>query len=167
MMEHLKVICETDTLVSTSRNVVLIEAIKSLGRKYIRDKNVDFELTMEQRISIALHPCLKKLKKANANDREIIYNTLNEAIKEDSMQLQRPSPSENEKRTSNLFADFTDSDGDDMNTQHSQYCKELTEYLYMPSPDKSCFPNDIDDSTDLTKCGFGFDIISQIYTNCS
>lgn len=75
MMAHLTIACEDDPLVSNEKNFQLIEAMKVLGRNYIRKREDAFNPTMEQRMAVALHPRLKKLKAANVTSYSSYYAT--------------------------------------------------------------------------------------------
>lgn len=177
MMAHLKISSEDPEDMSNDKNFVMIEAMKSRGRDYVRKRADDFEPTTEQQMAVALHPrlkrysyvyqcvfpnnsifilihstfffdlAIKRLKAANDTKRELIYSAMNTLISDD---VSKPTPDSPQKRKSSsdislLYDDFDDSDSEDAaNSGESRYCKELTQYLRLSSPEDAGFRTEND-----------------------
>lgn len=90
---------------------------------------------------------IKRLKAANDTKRELIYSAMNTLISDD---VSKPTPDSPQKRKSSsdislLYDDFDDSDSEDAaNSGESRYCKELTQYLRLSSPEDAGFRTEND-----------------------
>lgn len=154
MMEHLRLSCEKDVEIISSKNFNLIENMKTMGREYIRTRKDDFTPTIDQYIAVVLHPRLKKLKKVENEKREFIYGLIDSHI---SGEKPAQSCTKKAKRISqSMLEDFADSDNDDILQSHSQkYCKEFEEYLRVISPNDDEFYSN-DDSNALSQWWFKY-----------
>lgn len=151
MSEHLAPTHEDDVGVISSKNFTLIEAMKVFGRNYIRDKQSDFEPTIEQKMAVALHPRFKKLRKMGDDAREKTYASIDSLISNGGMPPKQMVEKSNAKNSQNLFEEFAESeDEDNANSDQLEYCHELNEYMRMPSPSNSEFLN-TDDSDALAE----------------
>lgn len=143
--EHLKVAAEEDFDVLNDKNFKIVEAMKSFGRDYVRSIFDDFTPTVEHNIAIALHPRMKKLKKLAENTRESTYDVINNLISNNGSSSPILPPKEKKRAFQNLMDEFADSDDEEQAYVHENtYCKELEEYLRLPSSDDARFYGDND-----------------------
>lgn len=153
--QHLSLSIEGNEQMKNNRNFKFIEAIKSLGRDYIRSMKSDFEPTMEHNIAAALYMKTKHLRKLTAATRELTYTKISEIISSGTHSVTSTIPPKEKKRKSqNLFDSFADSEEDDeiIASSENNYCLELDEYLRLPASDDSgC---DTDDSNILSRWWF-------------
>lgn len=155
VMKHLQIGTEKDADILASKTYQLIEALKSLGRDYIREIKSDFEPTMEQHIAAALHIKMKKLKKMPVMTREGTYQEINRLISNNAQVPNVTVPSKiKSHKAQNLLDSFADSDEDEIEHSHENlYCKEFEDYLRMPKTNDATF-HDKDDSAFLTQWWF-------------
>lgn len=151
IMDHLRTTNETDEEIMKSKNFRMIEAMKCFGRVYIeKTLKDDFIPTMKHNIAVALHPRMKKMQKINVETRESTYTEINKIISIDDTTSTIVTRKE-KKHSLNLFDDFADTDDEEgtASSFQNKYCKELEDYLRLPSPDDAEFCQD-DDSVALS-----------------
>lgn len=126
MNDHLGISIDIEDEFENDEDLQLIEAMKALGRDYIRKNSADFAPTNEQCMAVVLHPKMKQLRRMNSNQRDCAYALVDHYVAENGTTNMGELQQTSRKSEISSLADFEDAHEEEAVTI---YTPEFTKYL--------------------------------------